>query len=131
MAKPAASVSNCIILRAGKFDPEHGSGSASLNGFLSEVGTSRPERLIIYFHGGLVDREAGMAASTLLAPNFIQADAKPLFIIWESGWKEVIEQNLPAIFAEQFFKRVLRRVTQFVKGKLDKVLLPGEARALD
>lgn len=81
---------------------------------------TRPERLVIHFHGGLVDRSLGEAAAAELLPLYTSAGATPLFVIWETGWKEIVEQNIPTIFKEDIFNRLVRRVAQFVKGKIDK-----------
>ena len=41
---------------------------------------------------------------------------------------QVIGENLHRISGEDVFKRILRRVTQFVKGKVDKAVTPGTSR---
>jgi len=63
-------------------------------------------------------------------PKYVQAGAEPLFVIWETGWEEIVDQNLPGIFKEEIFKRLGRRVTQFVRGKLDKTLGDGQSKAI-
>jgi hypothetical protein len=120
----AATPSHNIVLRAGRFDDENGPGAAGLKALFDSVARERPERLVIHFHGGLISREAGEAAATTLAPYYRSARATPMFVIWESGWLEVTRQQLSAIFKEGVFQRILRRVTQLVRGKFDKELGP-------
>jgi len=91
---------------------------------------AKSNRLVIHFHGGLVSREAGVAAATQLGPEYRKAGAEPLFIVWETGIADIISQNVQAIFDEEVFQTILRRVTQFVKGKLDKIMGPPGARAV-
>ena len=62
----------------------------------------------------------GEAAAAELLPLYTSAGATPLFVIWETGWKEIVEQNIPTIFREDIFNRLIRRVAQFVKAKADK-----------
>lgn len=118
-----------MILRAGRFDPENGSSASAFQDFLSQLQASPPSHIVIYFHGGLVNLASGKAAAADLGPRLEAVGATPIFVIWESGWDEVIEQNLPAVFNEAIFKRIQRRVAQFLKGKIDKAQAPSGARS--
>jgi hypothetical protein len=122
--------SHSIILSAGRFDVKNGSSAATLDEFVSTLDKSPPERLVIYFHGGLVDLDAGKASAAELKDEFADIDAASLFVVWESGWHEVLAQRLPAIFDEAIFKRLLRRVTQIFKGKVDKERRPDGGKGL-
>jgi hypothetical protein len=121
---------NYIVLQAGKFDMQNGAGPSSLTQLFSEIVANKPPHVVIHFHGGLVSRPVAEAAAARLNPLYSGAGAKPLFVIWETGWNEIIDQNLPSIFKEDIFKGVLRRVSQFVKGKLDKEIGGGEAKGI-
>ncbi len=132
MSVPLPSIPNkYIVLNAGKFDTQNGLGAAGLKQVFDEISTAKPERLVIHFHGGLVSRESGEAAAAKLLPLYSEAGATPLFIIWETGWKEIIEQNIPSIFRENIFNRLVRKVAQFVKGKGDKESGDEVTRGLD
>ncbi len=120
---------NYIVLRSGRFDSENGAGAPGLARAFSHIATTKPSGLVIYLHGGLVSRETGEAAASTLNPLFVGSGASPLFLIWETGVTEVIDQNVTEIFNEEIFKRIVRRVTQFVKGKLDKSTATGFAIA--
>jgi hypothetical protein len=127
---PSPIPDNYIVLRAGKFDTENGAGIVGLTRIFSQLATTKPPHVAIHFHGGLVSRPAAEAAAARLMPLYFSAGVQPLFFIWETGWEEILQQNLPSIFSEDIFKRVVRRVSQFVKGKLDKELGDGEARGI-
>ncbi|HEY4088736.1 MAG TPA: hypothetical protein VGM43_22555, partial [Bryobacteraceae bacterium] len=116
----APLTSQYIVLKAGKFDTQNAPGEAGLVQVFSEIKETKPERLVIHFHGGLVDRALGETAAAELLPLYTSAGATPLFVIWETGWKEIVEQNIPTIFKEDIFNRLVRRVAQFVKAKADK-----------
>jgi hypothetical protein len=126
----AIAPDNYIVLRSGKFDLVNGAGAAGITREFGSLKAAPFPSLTIYFHGGLVSLSSGEAQANQLNTAFLSGKSSPLFIIWETGLLEVVGQNLPAIFNEAIFQRILRRVAQFVKGKLDKSLLPAAARAI-
>jgi hypothetical protein len=75
------------------------------------------QRLVVHFHGGLVDREHGLATAARLAPIYEQAGGRPLFVLWQSGLLETITSSLKQIAEENIFRRLLARVIQFTLGK--------------
>ena len=120
-----------IVLRDGKFDAANGTTQQSMDNLFASLRTELPKKVVIHFHGGLVDRDAGIAAAAILNPAYQAAGAHPLFFIWETGWKEVLEQKLPGIFQEDIFKNILTRVTQFAKAKVDKATETGTSMGID
>jgi len=76
------------------------------------------ERLVAHFHGGLVSQKDALDIAGRLLPNYREASSYPVFFIWESGIFEAIENNIPEIFDEKIFKRLLTRVTQFALAKI-------------
>jgi Alpha/beta hydrolase of unknown function (DUF900) len=119
---------HCVVVKKGKFDTDGGSSAADLRGIFDAISqTTAP--VVLHFHGGLVNKQAGITAANLLTPLYTEAGTYPVFFIWESGWEEVIKQNLPAIFQERLFKRILFRVTQFAKAKIDKGVETGQPKA--
>jgi len=123
-----SGVSNCLYVRNGQFDGQEGSNAAQLAQIFAAYKASGRTKLVLYFHGGLVDRTSAMQAAALLTPAYEAANAFPVFIIWETGWAEVIDQNLPKIFGEGIFQRLVARVSQFVKGKLSKANETGATK---
>jgi hypothetical protein len=121
---------NCIFLRAGQLDRENGTDAASLGKIFADLAARRPERLVIHFHGGLVPRERALSSAARLTPEYQEAGAESLFVIWETGVEEIISQKLPGIFREDIFQTIHRRVSQFVKGKLDKIFASGGAKSI-
>ena len=78
---------------------------------------SKPN-VVIHFHGGLVDRAAGLEIAKKLTPVYEAAGSSPVFFVWESGLLEVLRNNITEIAGEDFFKILLKHVTQFVVGKV-------------
>lgn len=126
----AIAPDNYIVLSSGNFDLSHGAGADGINREFDLLKKAPFPSLTIYFHGGLVGLASGEDQASALDEDFKEDNSSPLFVIWETGILEIVEQNLPAIFNEAIFQRILRRVAQFVKGKLDKSLLPEAARAI-
>jgi hypothetical protein len=76
---------NLIVLRDGEFDAPNGSDAESLKRLFAGIAEKRPERLVLYFHGGLVSRQNAIASAKRLAPEFSESGAPSLFVVWESG----------------------------------------------
>lgn len=102
-----------VVLRRGRFD---GSTLEDMRGMLAGVGGSE-RRLVVHFHGGLVNRERGLAIAERLAPIYQSAGGHPLFVIWQSGLMDTLTGNLRRIAEESIFKRLLARIIQFTLGK--------------
>jgi hypothetical protein len=80
--------------------------------------------LAIHFHGGLVsEKNAEMIAERLL-PVYADAGSYPLFVIWQAGLWETLQNNWREIVQEDVVPILIERVLQFVMGKLDQS--PGE-----
>jgi hypothetical protein len=124
------SVSHCLFVRNGQFDEDEGSNAAQLDQIFEAYRATGRTRLVVYFHGGLVDTAAAVRDAAELAPAYEASSAFPIFVIWQTGWAEVVDQNLPWIFGERIFQRLVARVSQFVKGKLEKAA-SGTSKGLD
>jgi hypothetical protein len=120
---------HCIVLKDGKFDTDNGTDAGDLNKLFDAI-QQHDGPVVLHFHGGLINKADGLSAANVLKPIYQGAGAYPVFFVWESGWQDVIENNLPTIFKEPIFQKILARVTQFAKGKVDKSVQTGQARAV-
>jgi hypothetical protein len=77
---------------------------------------------VVHFHGGLVNRRAGLAIADRLDPVYERAGGHPIFFLWQSGFGETIARSLSAIADERIFKQLLTRVVQFAVGKTREAL---------
>jgi hypothetical protein len=120
-----------LILKDGRFDTQADASPERLQAMFKQIRNEAPGHLVLHFHGGLISRAAGEAAADRLGPDYRGAGALPLFIIWESGPTEIIDQRLSAIADEGIFQTIMSRVTRFVGGKLDKELGPEGGKEAD
>lgn len=75
-------------------------------------------KVVLYFHGGLVSRSAGMESAAKLLPGLLSAGAYPVFFVYESGFLEIVTRNLAEIAGEDVFKILLQRLLKYVVAKL-------------
>jgi hypothetical protein len=61
-----------------------------------------PKKIVIHFHGGLVDRAAGIRAATGLKPGYEAAGAYPLFSSGNPVGGRCWSKNSPNIFRKRF-----------------------------
>jgi hypothetical protein len=119
---------NYVQLSAGMFDKANGSNAETMTKIFSNIAAAKPERLVVYFHGGLVSRPAALASADRLSPLYASAGAESLFVVWETSVPEILNQNVRRIVDEPIFQSILVRATEFVKGKLEKSVGPGGGR---
>ncbi|GAA2803070.1 hypothetical protein GCM10010441_29750 [Kitasatospora paracochleata] len=99
--------------------------SASVDDIVAAVRSGHD--LVVHLHGGLVNEASGLRTARRLTPEYLDAGASPVFVVWQSGLLEVLCHNLDEIFREEIFKRMLKWVLQFTVGKLWQG--PGERAA--
>ncbi len=75
------------------------------------------DRLLLYFHGGLVNVKSGMdTAERITRYVTTGTQSHPVSFVWETGLIETLTQNLDVIWSSEFFKRLLVKVIK-VAGK--------------
>lgn len=63
-------------------------------------------RLVLFFHGGLVDEMSGLASAERMARNY-GATTASLGLVWETGLGETVRDNLLGITGTELFKKAL------------------------
>lgn len=76
------------------------------------------KRVVVHFHGGLVDEASGRERAKLLTPVYENAGAYPVFFVWRSGALEVLRGNVLAIAREELFERLLNRLLSWSVGRV-------------
>ena len=76
------------------------------------------QKIVLHFHGGLVDAEAGRRIAAGLQKTYEDAGAYPVFFVWHAGLLEVQKANLGEIVEEEIFGLLQKWVTKFAAGKL-------------
>jgi hypothetical protein len=107
-----------LNLRAGQFDKTNSQDLRLL--FDSFAQSANKDRLVVHFHGGLVSEGAGLETARRLLPVYGAAGSYPIFFVWQSQWYETLRNNVGDIFNEEIFQRLLKRILQFVVGKIDQ-----------
>lgn len=111
-----------MVLSSGRFSgTDRGQLKAAFDAF-----NASPEggRLVVHFHGGLVNQSNAEALADRLLPLYQGTGAHPLFVEWQSGILETLRNNWAEIVQEDIVPALIERVLQFVIGKLDQE--PGE-----
>jgi hypothetical protein len=106
-----------VYVRGGKFEDKV-NGQNALKQAISKWANSDEAPLVVHFHGGLVNRQAGESIAARLAPIYGEKGASSLFFVWQTGWDEAIKYNL-----DEALKDVIKEIgTDQIKGVLKKGL---------
>ena len=121
-----------LVSRHGTFDTSgspNATTQADLDSLFAALATDKNrDRLVLHFHGGLVDFVSGMMAAEDISTRYADVPAYQVFFLWQTALFDVLSEGTfldaicPSIsqaFNDPFFQQVLLRVTQFVKGKVD------------
>lgn len=76
------------------------------------------KRMVLHFHGGLVDEASGRDTAQRLTPVYEDAGVYPVFFVWRSGALEILKGNLLEIAREDLFERLLNRLLSWAVGKV-------------
>jgi hypothetical protein len=107
---------NFLTLRNGQFDATN---RPQLKQAFDAFATGNTKKLVVHFHGGLVNEKNAMDMAARLLPEYQQTNvAYPLFFVWESGLLEAIRNNVGEIATEEFFQKLLLKALQFAGGKV-------------
>ena len=138
------SKNHYLVSRHGDFDTSgspYATTQADLDALFATLTTDKNRnKLVLHFHGGLVDFQSGMMAAEDITKLYADVPAYQIFFLWQTALFDVVSEetfldaicpNISRIFNDPFFQRVLLRVTQFVKGKVDAVNSGAIERWLD
>ena len=78
-------------------------------------------KLLVHLHGGLISKDAALEKAERLVPVYQAAGARPVFMVWESGFLETISNNLHEINNEKIFSFIVKRVLKYAVGKLTNI----------
>lgn len=94
---------------------------------IQKLSEENQKRILLYFHGGLVNASNGMETATRIVKYAAErSTSHPICFVWETGLNETLFQNLDTIKKSDFFKKLLVKIIK-VAGKqlgidLDNVL---------
>lgn len=75
-------------------------------------------KIAIYFHGGLVNEQAGLTGARNMAPHIIQGQCAPVCFVWETGLVETISTNITKIHQTKLFTKLLKAIIKKVSEKI-------------
>lgn len=78
------------------------------------------EKLVVYFHGGLVNEAGGMGSAEVMRTNFADVPSKThaVTFVWETGLWEIIVQKLANKSEDNTFQKILNFVLKLVGKKI-------------
>ncbi|MGE0786630.1 MAG: hypothetical protein AB7S26_13245 [Sandaracinaceae bacterium] len=131
----ALGPTNSVDLIDGRFrgadDAARAAARQALHDAIAAI-QARPasEPLVVHFHGGLVSKKSATKMAEGLGPIYQSGGAFPFFFVWNSHVHTTLFHSLDEIGAEPAFKRILKKVAQWVASKLGSDLLPDDAKGV-
>ncbi len=81
--------------------------ASDLEALESELDGHPNPRLILHFHGGLVDETLGLKIAQRMAQTYSQSGVTPITVIWATGIGETIAARLGALHNSKLFRKLL------------------------
>jgi hypothetical protein len=78
-------------------------------------------KVVIHLHDGLIKKSNALGKAECLRPAYETAGARPVFLVWESGLIETVQNNLREIEKEKILRFIVKRVLKYAVGKLSDV----------
>ncbi len=78
----------------------------------------KPEKITIFFHGGLVNEEAGIETALKMATHFKNDNHAPLCFVWETGFSETLKANISKIASTEVFNKLVKVLVKKLSEKL-------------
>ncbi len=93
--------------------------AADIDAILAHLQQADAPKVVLHFHGGLVDEEAGELTARRVVPLYLSAGARPIVFIWETGLLETITHNLSDIHDTRLFKKIVAYAVQQLATRLN------------
>lgn len=82
-------------------------------------------KIALFFHGGLVGEQDGLAGAREISPAYMAAGAAPVCFVWETSVMEVISGKLYTISKTKLYKKILRNLLKSVSKRLSSDQITG------
>ncbi len=113
-------------------DPRFDSSPQNVDSIIKELKVKNQKKIVLYFHGGLVNQYSGMDSATRIT-HLINSTTQfhPISFVWETGLLETITSNLTEIYKTELFKGLVKKVLKIGGKKLGIDLMSnGSARGM-
>lgn len=104
--------------RLSDVEPKSTTSRAKITEIVAAALSADAPELVIHFHGGLVNKAAGLSIAERLFESYSSPNRYPVFFVWESGLIESIRNNLEDIRDDQLFRGLVKKVTRWVLEQL-------------
>ena len=101
-----------------------GTDTKAIDEIFAYLASPNATKVILHFHGGLVNAEAGQLTATSMVPLYKSVPRHPIVFIWETGFLDTIKKNLTQIHQTTIFQKVLAYAVQQL-GKRLHIPIPG------
>lgn len=93
---------------------------ADVDDIFQNLEAKNTERIVLYFHGGLVSRESGLETATRITAKVanLAPRSHPVSFVWQTSLWDTISQNLGDIANSEFFKHIVVKVLKVAGDKL-------------
>jgi len=105
-------------------------GPAQVDALFAGLAQANPDKVVLHFHGGLVNEERGIDIAKKLTDKYVAAGAHPVTFVWETGLGETLWDNLGEIHSTKLFKRILKFVLKRAAKRLNMDVGRGAGKAL-
>lgn len=97
---------------------EHQTTPQDVDAIFASLRESKAKKMVVHFHGGLVNEKGGYRTAEALTPTYVSAGAHPVTFIWETGFFETIAAELPRIHQSELFRKILAIAARNVMKRL-------------
>jgi Alpha/beta hydrolase of unknown function (DUF900) len=99
--------------------------SSDIDAILEYVSGPAVQKVVLHFHGGLVNTEAGELTAARMVPLYRdRARSHPVVFIWQTGFLETVEDNIRQIRETKLFQKILAYAVQQLAKRLH-IPIPG------
>ncbi|GAB3325551.1 hypothetical protein GCM10027299_23800 [Larkinella ripae] len=104
----------------GTFKPSgnHHTTPEQVDELIDHLRQQNTNRLVLYFHGGLVPEEAGMATAGTIQTVFSPTSCHPISLVWETGLLETIRTRISSVSDTRFFRKLLEYALKVAGDKI-------------
>jgi hypothetical protein len=110
-----------IHLVNGKLAPDSTTSQDDIRRIVAQsLAQNRPSGIVVHFHGGLTSQSSAREiARDRLYPLYAEgSQAYPIFFVWESGFYEVVRNNLQSILHEGLFREAFKIASEWLLKSL-------------
>lgn len=99
--------------------------AADIDAILNHLKTPEVEKVVLHFHGGLVNTEAGELTAAKMVPLYRdRTGSHPVVFIWQTGFLQTVQENILKINKTKLFQKVVAYAIQQLAKRLH-VPVPG------